>query len=280
MLKVIRTIKSMKQYSLLAHRRRKLIGFVPTMGYLHAGHISLVERAKKDCDIVVVSIFVNPTQFGPKEDLKKYPRDFAHDLKMLKKANVDAIFCPSTRDMYPEGCKTYIYVRELSDGLCGTSRPGHFEGVATVVAKLFNIVGPDIAYFGKKDYQQQAVLKKMARDLNMDVKIVSLPTVREKDGLAMSSRNKYLNVRERSKASVISRALNSAKALIRSGVKDASKIKNVIMRQISSKSGIKIDYVSIRDISSFEELKKVKNKAFIAIAAYVGKTRLIDNIET
>jgi pantoate--beta-alanine ligase len=279
MTKIIRTIASMKKFSAAQKRRGKKIGFVPTMGYLHAGHISLIKQAVKECDVVVASIFVNPTQFGPKEDLKKYPRDFKRDAKMLKKAGVDAIFYPDPKAMYPKGYKTYIYVRELGDVMCGKTRPGHFEGVATVVAKLFNIVMPDAAYFGKKDFQQQIIIKKMVADLNMDVKIVSLPTVREADGLAMSSRNTYLEPDERSNAAIINRSLLAAKKLIGSGVSDASKIKKAIAKLIATKRGIKIDYITIRDAKTFDEAAKIKGKVFIAIAAYVGRTRLIDNIE-
>jgi pantoate--beta-alanine ligase len=255
------------------------IGFVPTMGYLHEGHLSLVRQAKKDCDFVVVSIFVNPTQFGPREDLKKYPRDLTRDLKLLSKLKVDAVFYPSAASMYPEGYKTYIYVRGLSEGMCGASRPGHFEGVATIVAKLFNIVKPDVAYFGKKDYQQQVVLKKMAADLNFDVKVVSLPTVREFDGLAMSSRNKYLSREERAKAVILNRSLCFAKQLIASGVSSVSKVKSAVSKLIKTKKGVKIDYIAIKDPESLEEVKVIKGKVLIAVAAYLGKTRLIDNIE-
>lgn len=279
MVKVIRSPAAMQKLAGKLRRKGTYLGLVPTMGYLHEGHLSLVRRANKDCGFVVVSIFVNPTQFSPKEDLKKYPRDFARDLKLLSKLKVDVVFYPSAASMYPEGYKTYIYVKDLSEGMCGESRPGHFEGVATVVAKLFNIVKPDAAYFGKKDYQQQVVIKKMASDLNFDIKVVSLPTVREPDGLAMSSRNKYLTKVERSKAAILSRSLRFAKHLVESGITDASKVKSAVSKLIRTKPGIRIDYIAVKDPISLEDVKDVKGKALIAVAAYLGKTRLIDNIE-
>ncbi len=269
----------MQKLSDSLRRKGTTIGLVPTMGYLHEGHLSLVRQAKKDCDFVVVSIFVNPTQFGPKEDLKKYPRDLAHDIKLLSKLKVDAVFYPPAGAMYPEGYKTYIYVKGLSKGMCGASRPGHFEGVATVVAKLFNIIKPDAAYFGKKDYQQQVIIKKMAADLNFDVQIVSLPTIRETDGLAMSSRNKYLSKEERSKAVILNRSLCFAKQLIRAGLTNASRVRSAISKLIRTKQGVKIDYIAIIDPVSLEEKRAIKGRTLIAIAAYIGKTRLIDNIE-
>lgn len=277
MVRLVKSVKAMKELSEASRKKGASIGFVPTMGYLHDGHISLVREAKKRNDIVVVSIFVNPTQFGPREDLKKYPRDMKGDLKLLSKYKVDAVFCPSVGEMYPEGYGTYIEVKGLSDKLCGASRPGHFRGVATVVAKLFNIVSPHAAYFGEKDFQQLVIIKKMTADLNMDIKIVSMPTVRESDGLAMSSRNSYLSKEERSRAPAIFRSLKLAKMLIRSRVKSAERIR-AAMAKLMKASGLKIDYISICDPRTLDEKKAVKGKTLVAVAAYAGKTRLIDNI--
>jgi pantoate--beta-alanine ligase len=254
------------------------IGFVPTMGYLHEGHISLVKEAKKRNDIVVVSIFVNPTQFGPREDLKKYPRDMKRDLKLLSRYKVNAIFAPSVKDMYPDGYRTNVEVKGLSGKLCGASRPGHFKGVTTVVAKLFNIVKPDVAYFGEKDYQQQVVIRKMVKDLNMGVRIISMPTIREKDGLAMSSRNTYLSKEERAKALVINRALKFAKILVNSGIRSSAKIKAAMTKLMRTAKGLKIDHISICDTETLDERSSIKGKTLIAVAVYVGKTRFIDNI--
>lgn len=248
------------------------------MGYLHDGHISLVKEAKKRNDIVVVSIFVNPAQFGPKEDLKKYPRDLKRDLKLLSKCNVDAVFYPSANEMYPDGYKTDIEVKGLSDKLCGASRPGHFRGVTTVVAKLFNIVMPDTAYFGEKDFQQLVIIRKMVKDLNMGVKIISMPTIREKDGLAMSSRNSYLSKEEREKALVIYRSLKLAKALVRSGVTDSSRIRSAMLKMMRTAGISRVDYISICDPETLEEKKKINGKTLIAAAVHIGKTRLIDNV--
>jgi len=278
MVKVIKSIGSMKKLSFGFKKKGISIGLVPTMGYLHDGHLSLVKEAKKRNDVVVVSIFVNPTQFGPKEDLKNYPRDLKKDIKLLSKYDVDAVFYPDASDIYPKGYKTYIKVEGLSDKLCGRSRPIHFRGVATIVAKLFNIIKPDAAYFGEKDFQQQVIIKKMVSDLNMDVRVVSMPTVRESDGIAMSSRNSYLSKKERMKALVINRALKMAKILVKSGVRNASKVKAAMSQLMRSAKGLKIDYISICDPNTLEETNIIKGKSLIATAAYIGKTRLIDNI--
>jgi pantoate--beta-alanine ligase len=277
MLKVIKSVKAMNDLSSSIRRKGRSIGFVPTMGYLHDGHISLVKKAKEQNDVVIVSIFVNPTQFGPKEDLKKYPRDMKRDVALLSKNGADIVFCPSVKEMYPEGYGTYIEVKSLSDKLCGASRPGHFKGVATVVAKLFNIVRPDAAYFGEKDYQQLVIIRRMVSDLNMGVKVISMPTVREKSGLAMSSRNSYLSKDEISRALVINRALKFAKALVASGVTSAPRIRAAIS-QLMGTALLKIDYISICDPVTLDERSSIKGKTLIAVAAYVGKTRLIDNI--
>ena len=277
-IKVINGIEAMKKLSESIRKKGSSIGLVPTMGYLHEGHMSLVRRARKECDILVVSIFVNPMQFGPKEDLKRYPRDFSRDKRLLRDAGVDVIFYPAVKQMYPEGYRTYIYVNGLSDVLCGAARTGHFRGVATVVAKLFNIVKPDTAYFGKKDFQQQVIIRKMAKDLNMDTKIVSMPIIRETDGLAMSSRNKYLSKDERKNAAVVSSALRSAKVLIGSGVRSPEKIRSAMLKLMRKIRGVKVDYISICDPNTLEEKKTIKGRTVIAAAAYIGKIRLIDNI--
>lgn len=258
--------------------KNKTVGFVPTMGALHQGHISLIRCARKENDIVAVSIFVNPTQFAPNEDLKKYPRPFGKDVNICKHENVDIIFTPAPEEMYPENYLAYITVEKLSDIMCGKSRPGHFKGVATIVAKLFNIVQPDRAYFGLKDFQQSVIIKKMVDDLNFPVQIVACPIVREKDGLAFSSRNVYLSCEERKKALSLSRSLQTAKNLIKcKNVKSAEKIISEI-KKIISPNVDKIDYIVFRDAETLEEVKYIKKKVVLAVAVIVGKTRLIDNI--
>nr|WP_242839817.1 pantoate--beta-alanine ligase [Syntrophorhabdus aromaticivorans] len=258
-------------------RKDKRIAFVPTMGYLHEGHLALARKARELADIVAVSIFINPTQFGPQEDLAKYPRDFDRDAKLLEQEKTDIIFYPDAKEMYPQGYATYVQVRELQNHLCGKSRVGHFVGVATVVAKLFNIVKPHFAVFGQKDYQQLKVIERMVRDLNMDLEIVPYPTVREKDGLAMSSRNAYLNPEEREKALLIYEAMTRVESLVRSGVRDASKLRENAEQILTSRDGVTVEYVSIADTDTLEEVDQVEHKALLAIACHVGKTRLIDN---
>ncbi len=257
----------------------KTIGFVPTMGYLHKGHLSLVKEAKKNNDVTFVSIFVNPTQFAPNEDLDKYPRDIERDEELLKREGVDFLFYPTVENMYPDGFQTYVNVENLTQVLEGASRPTHFRGVTTVVSKLFNITKPHRAYFGKKDAQQLIVIKKMVEDLNFDVEIVGLPIVRESDGLAMSSRNKYLNKKEREEAVCLYKSLQKAKEMIDKGTNDAETIKQE-MRKIIEKYEIpKIDYISINSLSELKELKKIeKDNTLISLAVFVGKTRLIDNL--
>lgn len=257
----------------------KSIGLVPTMGYLHKGHMSLIKKARGENDIVAVSIFVNPTQFGEGEDLDSYPRDIERDADLCKEEGADIIFAPQPVDMYPKGYSTYADVEGgITRGLCGASRPGHFRGVATVLAKLFNIVQPQRAYFGQKDAQQVAVVRRMAEDLNMDVEIVSCPIVREKDGLAMSSRNTYLSPSERMDALVLSRSLFEAKEMIMSGKREASNIKSHIKGRISGVKSADIDYVEIVDADSMEDLEFIRGRVLVALAVRVGKTRLIDNI--
>ena len=254
----------------------KTIGFVPTMGYLHEGHLSLVRASKKQCDVTVVSIFVNPMQFGPKEDLAKYPRDLKRDTQLLAEEKTDIVFIPTVEEMYPpHGPRTFVEVPELGTKLCGVSRPEHFRGVTTVVAKLFNIVQPDKAYFGKKDRQQYIIIKKMVADLTMPVEIVGCDIVREKDGLAMSSRNVYLSPAERKAALVLSRALGDiGDTAIK---KDATTVKAEIALVISDEPLAKVDYIEVVDPGTLEPVKKLSKGTFIALAVYVGKTRLIDN---
>jgi len=262
-------------------RLGKSVGFVPTMGALHEGHLTLVRQSKKDNDVTVVSIFVNPTQFGPNEDFNKYPRQFDNDRKLLEKEGVDYIFYPSVSDMYPEGYETYVYLEKLPNHLCGLSRPGHFRGVATVVSKLFNIVQPDKAYFGQKDYQQAEVIKKMVRDLNFPIEIVVIPIVRESDGLAMSSRNAYLSPEERRNATVLYKSLQRAKELIEKGEKSVNKIKEEMKKIILSVPS-RIDYIEIVHPETLDSLdaipdKNVIDRVVVAVAVFIGNARLIDN---
>jgi len=256
----------------------KSIGFVPTMGYLHPGHLSLVRIAKQQTDFVVVSIFVNPLQFGPAEDFDRYPRDFKRDEQLLEKEGANAIFYPELTEMYPSGFSTSVAVEKLTEQLCGKSRPGHFTGVTTVVAKLFNIVKPDKAIFGQKDAQQAFVIKRMVRDLNFDIEIVIAPTMREPDGLAMSSRNSYLSPEERKESAVLYQALQLAENLIRQGEKEAGTIIKEMEILIRSKPSARIDYVSIVDTENLQPVKKIEGEVLIALAVRFGKTRLIDNI--
>src|SRR3989338_3970594 len=241
------------------------IGFVPTMGALHEGHLSLIRRARAENDFVVVGIFVNPAQFGPKEDLKLYPRPIKNDISLCKKEGVNIIFYPEVKQIYPEGYKTYVQVEGLSDLLCGKTRPGHFKGVATVVTKLFNIVQPDTAYFGGKDAQQAVIIKKMASDLNMPIKIRVMPIVREKDGLAMSSRNVYLNAKERKDALVLFNSLNLAKVLIRNGQRNAAKVITRMEELIVKKKSAKIDYVEIVDLGTLKPVGKITRDCLIVL---------------
>ncbi len=267
----------MKKYSEEQREKGKIIGFVPTMGYLHEGHLSLMKIAKKECDLVIVSIYVNPTQFGPTEDLAKYPRDFERDKKLCEDVGVDIIFYPSDKEMYTEGYLTFVKVETMSEKLCGITRPTHFRGVTTIVLKLFNIVKPHKAYFGLKDYQQFVIIKKMVDDLNVDVEMIGCPIIREKDDLAMSSRNTYLNTEERKQATVLSQSLINAKKLFFEGETDSEKLKKVIKDMINKTIG-KIDYVEIFSPKSLEPVKKTSKGDVIALAVFFGKTRLIDNV--
>lgn len=277
-MKIIHSIREIKKELRNGKRKGRSIGFVPTMGYLHEGHLSLIRRARKENKIVVVSIFVNPVQFGPDEDYMEYPRNLRKDAALCRSEGVDYIFCPSTKAMYPKSYSTYVKVKGLTENLCGKFRPTHFRGVTTVVAKLLNIVYPDIAYFGQKDAQQAVVIKRMVEDLNMDVRIKVIPTVREKDGLAMSSRNGYLSSDERRLAPTIYRALQLARDLIKLNDRDSGSIKSE-MRKMLSQVASKIDYISIVDPKDLKDVKKIKGKVLVAVAAWIGDTRLIDNIE-
>jgi pantoate--beta-alanine ligase len=259
----------------------KIIGFVPTMGYLHKGHLSLVRIAKRRSDVLVVSVFVNPTQFGPKEDFGRYPRDFKRDKFLLESrlGRDDFVFAPRIKDMYPEGYLTYVNVDKITGKLEGATRPRHFQGVTTVVAKLFNIVRPDIAVFGQKDAQQAVVLKKMVDDLNYGTKMIIAPTVRERDGLATSSRNAYLSKEERKQAKVLYQALRTAKEMIKKGERKASRIVSKMRTLINKQPLADVDYITITDANSLELLNKLKGEILISLAVRFGKTRLIDNIK-
>lgn len=277
-MKIITTIPEMKAV-IRGHRSQgRTIGLVPTMGFLHEGHMSLVRAARKKTDITVVSIFVNPTQFGPEEDFKAYPRDINRDSAMLEKEGVDFVFYPEAGDMYPKGYKTYVEVHDLEDKLCGRSRPGHFRGVCTVVLKLFQIVEPDFAFFGEKDAQQAIILGKMVRDLNLGVQVVALPIVREPEGLAMSSRNTYLSPEERRAALVLAKSLKEAKRLIDHGERRTDVILGKMRAMIGQEPLARIDYVEAVDTEELEPVKELGEGTLIALAVYIGKTRLIDNM--
>lgn len=276
-MKIIRTIAEMQQFSLSCRRNGETVGFVPTMGFLHEGHLSLVDRAKIESDVVVVSIFVNPIQFGPNEDLDAYPRDFEADESLCDNRGVAAVFYPPVEQMYEDNFSTWVEEISLTNTLCGESRPGHFKGVTTVVTKLFNAVLPDVAVFGQKDAQQAMVLKRMVRDLNFPIKMIIAPIVRESDGLAMSSRNKYLSDDEHQDALAISRSLFFISDLFKNGENSAKVLIDFITFEIE-KSGGKIDYVKAVSQETLQEVVTVEEPSFIAVAANFGKTRLIDNI--
>lgn len=256
----------------------KSVGFVPTMGFLHEGHLSLVKESLRRTDCTVVSIFVNSTQFGPKEDLQEYPRDFEKDSALLEELGVDIVFVPDDQEMYPEGFKTYVDVTDLQDKFEGRSRPGHFRGVCTVLLKFFTIVNPDIAYFGQKDAQQALIIKKMVRDLNLDVEIQVLPTVREEDGLALSSRNVYLTKDQRKAALCLVESLREANRLIEAGERDPQIIKSEMTRLIDAEPLASLDYIAIVDLENLDPLDKIERETLIAVAVFFGKVRLIDNM--
>jgi len=277
-MEVIKKISKMKEISKNWRREGLKIAFVPTMGFLHEAHLSLVRKAKELGDKTVVSIFVNPLQFGPKEDYKEYPRDTKRDLELLKNEGVDAVFIPEPEEMYPPDFQTYVEVTRLTTGLCGAFRPGHFKGVTTVVLKLFNIINPDIAVFGEKDYQQLQVIRQMVKDLNMDTEVVAHPTVREEDGLAMSSRNIYLSSDERKSATSLYKALLLAKKLISEGEKDPQKIKKEMEKFIHSFPFTRVQYIEFIDPVNLEPVKEINKPVLCALAVFVGKARLIDNM--
>lgn len=254
------------------------VGLVPTMGYLHEGHLSLVRRARAECAGVTVSIFVNPTQFGPDEDLSSYPRDLSRDLQMLEAERVDLVWTPTPEVMYPTGFQTWVTVEEVTQPLEGRMRPGHFRGVATVVAKLFNGVQPQKAYFGQKDAQQAVTLRQMTRDLNFPLDVIVCPIVREPDGLAMSSRNAYLDAEERQAATVLYRALTAARAAFDSGEQDADRLRRLVTGIIANQPRARLQYVSCAQLDTLQELETVTDKALLSLAAFVGRTRLIDNL--
>jgi pantoate--beta-alanine ligase len=275
-MRVVKSVAAMQRIA-LSLKRRGRIGFVPTMGYLHDGHLGLVRAARRQADFVVVSIFVNPIQFGPKEDYRRYPRDFARDRRLLESAGADFIFYPDVEGMYPEGFATFVEVERLGEGLCGKSRPGHFRGVTTVVTKLFNIVLPDVAVFGAKDAQQAFVIRRMTRDLDFRTRILILPTAREKDGLAMSSRNVYLTPEQRAEAPVLHRSLVLARQMIGRGEHSAAKVKAAMRRLIGYESSGRIDYVEMVDTDELRPVRTIKGETLVALAVFFDKTRLIDN---
>lgn len=275
-MKLITRVGDLRQELSRQRRKGRTIGFVPTMGGLHEGHVSLLKRAARDNDVVVLSIFVNPLQFGPREDFHSYPRDLKKDMLRIQ-GLAHIVFAPKAEHFYPSDFCTFVEVRGLSERLCGRSRPGHFTGVATVVSKLLNSVGPDTAYFGQKDAQQAVIIQKMVRDLNMPVHIKVLPIMREKDGLAMSSRNAYLSPRERQEALVLYQSLQSARRLVQSGVRDVHKILDVLGGFIAHTPAARIDYLAIVEPETLEPLKKIKREGLLLLAVFIGKTRLIDN---
>ncbi len=276
-MKIAGTVAEVREQVKQWRKEGLTVGLVPTMGFLHEGHKSLIDRAVKENDRVVVSVFVNPTQFGPNEDFESYPRDMDKDSALCEAAGASLIFHPEPSEMYLDGYSTFVDMSTLTGGLCGKTRPIHFRGVCTVVSKLFNIVTPDRAYFGQKDAQQLAVIRHMVRDLNFGIEIVGCPIIREEDGLAKSSRNTYLNAEERAAATILSKALKEGKAALESGERDAAKVKQIVTDKINSEKLSKIDYVEIVDWNNLEPVEKVMDDVLCAVAVYIGKTRLIDN---
>jgi len=276
-MKIVREPKAMQGLAGELRAQRRRIALVPTMGYLHEGHLSLMREGKRRAGNLVVSLFVNPTQFGPNEDLDAYPRNFEQDRKAMEEIGVDVVFFPTNEGMYPDGYQTYVTVEKITGILCGRSRPVHFRGVATVVAKLFNIVRPHVALFGKKDFQQFVLIRRMVRDLNFDIEIVGCATVREPDGLAMSSRNKYLDPDERKEAVALKKALDGAQELYRQGERSARALLDEAHRILSAHSRVRKDYVSLCDVETLADVETAEGETVMAIAAFVGNTRLIDN---
>ena len=277
-MQILTKIEDIRQELLVIRTSAKKIALVPTMGYLHEGHLSLVDVAKANADVVVMSIFVNPTQFAPNEDLMRYPRDIERDERLARERGVDYIFHPEVAEMYPDPYLTYVVTEQLAKVLCGISRPTHFRGVTTVVAKLFNIIQPDVAVFGQKDAQQAVIVKQMVRDLNFPIQIIVAPIVRESDGLAMSSRNVYLTPEERQQAPIIFKALQAARENVKNGLTDANHVRDQITKMIQTSPLARIDYVEIIDDQTLTPVETVKPGTFAAVAVYYGKTRLIDNI--
>ena len=277
-MQILTKIEDIRQELLVIRTSAKKIALVPTMGYLHEGHLSLVDVAKVNADVVVMSIFVNPTQFAPNEDLMRYPRDIERDERLARERGVDYIFHPEVAEMYPDPYFTYVVTEQLAKVLCGISRPTHFRGVTTVVAKLFNIIQPDVAVFGQKDAQQAVIVKQMVRDLNFPIQIIVAPIVRESDGLAMSSRNVYLTPEERQQAPIIFKALQAARENVKNGLTDANQVRDQITKMIQTSPLARIDYVEIIDDQTLTPVETVKPGTFAAVAVYYGKTRLIDNI--
>lgn len=277
-MRIIREINRVRDIVRKVKAEGKTIGFVPTMGYLHEGHLSLLKQARKDTDFVAASIFVNPIQFNNKNDFVKYPRNMRRDIDLLKSAGTDLLFAPSAKKMYPNDHSTYVVVENLTRYLCGAHRPGHFKGVTTVVAKLFNIVSPDVAYFGLKDAQQAFIIRRMAKDLNMAIEIKLMPTVRERSGLALSSRNARLSPTEKDDAAIIYRALQDARDMVKSAIKDRREIISYIKKLIRTKGSLKIEYVDIVDTERLMPIKKIVGEVLIAVAVWAGKVRLIDNV--
>ena len=275
---VITSIEKMKKWRRLLQGNGKSIGLVPTMGSIHEGHLSLIKASISKCDYTVVSIFVNPTQFGPNEDYKSYPRDLESDKNILQNAGIDVLFYPNYREIYPNNFQTFITVQDKTKYLCGVSRPNFFQGVTTIVFKLFSIVNPNTAYFGEKDWQQLEVVRTMVKDLNLDVKIISKPIIREVDGLAISSRNQYLSSEERENALILSQSLESAKTLIIQGERSTEIIRTKILQMVVRKNKAKVDYISVCDPESFKEKKEITPRTLIALAVWIGKLRLIDNL--
>lgn len=277
-MKIVHTIAEIREFVRQARLAGCTVGLVPTMGYLHEGHLELMRRARERCGIVVASVFVNPTQFGPNEDLARYPRDLERDARLAAEVGVDVIFNPPVEEMYPPGYCTYVDVERITENMCGASRPGHFRGVATVVTKLFNIVRPDAAFFGQKDAQQALVIRRMAADLNMDLEIVTVPTVREPDGLAMSSRNVYLDPEQRRAALVLAGSLDRAVEAVRAGERDVLQIRRLVEELIRAEPLALIDYVEIYSYPGLEPVERLQGQALLALAVKFGQTRLIDNV--
>jgi len=275
---VIHSVHEMHNWVFMLKKSGKKIGFVPTMGYLHKGHLELLKLGRGQCDVLVASIFVNPTQFAPGEDYNGYPRDLKRDMELAQWAEVDCLFLPDPAEIYPPGYRTFIEVESLSENLCGAFRPGHFRGVATVVAKLFNIVAPDAAFFGEKDAQQLLIIRKMVEDLNFPVKVVGCPTVRESDGLAMSSRNVYLADEERAQATALHRSLLKAKEMVAGGETDAKKVLAAMREVLSEAPAVQVEYIQAVDVATLQDVSRIVGKVLIAMAVHVGKARLIDNI--